>query len=240
MTKKKPTSNDLIAYDRVSTRKQEASGLGLEGQQAAVMGFAQNQDACVLATYTEVETGKNAARPALAKAIAHAKRTGATLCIAKLDRLARNVHFVSGLMESDVEFVACDSPNANRLTIHILAAVAEHEARRISERTKDALAAAKRRGVKLGAANPQCQNLSDEARRRGASAGGIAVKQQADAAYADLRDFLAPLRPALSYQQIATVLNMRGERTRRGNPWTDVDVMRACRRLGIEAPCPPT
>ena len=169
----------------------------------------------------------------MATAIAHAKRTGSTLCIAKLDRLARNVHFVSGLMESNVDFVACDNPHANRLTIHILAAVAEDEARRISERTKDALAAAKARGVKLGAARPECRNLTAEARQRGAKAGAETVKQQADEAYADLREFLASLRPAFSYRQIATVLNLRGERTRRGKPWTDVAVMRVCRRLEV-------
>ena len=227
-------TSSLIAYYRVSTRKQEQSGLGLEGQQAAVSDFAQSQGAGVLAAYTEVETGKRADRPALAKAIAHAKRTGTTLVIAKLDRLARNVHFVSGLMEANVDFVACDNPNANRLTIHILAAVAEDEARRISERTKDALAAAKRRGVKLGAANPKCRNLTDEARRKGTMNAAAVVKQQADEAYVDLRESLASLRPVFSYQQIAEILNMRGERTRRGKPWTDVAVMRACKRLGIE------
>ena len=96
----------------------------------------------------------------------------------------------------------------------ILAAVAQDEARRISERTKDALAAAKRRGVQLGATRPECRNLTDEA-------------------YADLQEFLAALRPAFSYQHIADILNQRGERTRRGKPWTDVAVLRACRRLGI-------
>ena len=106
--------------------------------------------------------------------------------------------------------------HANRLTIHILAAVAEDEARRISERTKAALAAARRRGTKLGAVNPSCRNLTNAARRRGAQAAGAAVKQQADEAYADLADFLAELRPALSYQQIADVLNLKGQRTRRG------------------------
>jgi DNA invertase Pin-like site-specific DNA recombinase len=145
------------------------------------------------------------------------------------------VAFTSALMESGVDFVACDNPHANRLTIHILAAVAEDEARRISERTKDALAAAKRRGVKLGAARPECRNLTDAARRRGAKAAGEAVKRQADEAYVDLRDFLAALRPAFSYQQIADILNQRGERTRRGKPWSDVAVMRACKRLQIPA-----
>jgi len=155
--------------------------------------------------------------------------------VAKLDRLARNVAFTSALMDSGVDFVCCDNPHANRLTIHILAAVAEDEARRISERTKEALAAAKRQGTKLGAANPKCRNLTDEARRTGAKAAGEAIKRQADEAYADLREFLAALRPAFSYQQIADILNMQGHRTRRGKPWSDVAVLRVCRRMGIGA-----
>jgi DNA invertase Pin-like site-specific DNA recombinase len=200
---------------------------------STVASFAGSQGVRVLAEYTEVESGRLADRPALAKAIAHARRCRATLVVAKLDRLARNVAFTSALMDSGVDFVACDNPHANRLTIHILAAVAEDEARRISERTKDALVAAKRRGVKLGAARPECRNLTDKARRKGMKAAAAVVKQQADEAYADLREFFAALRPGFSYQQIADILDMRGERTRRGKPWTDVAVLRACRRLGL-------
>ena len=144
----------IIAYYRVSTKQQGESGLGLEGQVAAVAAYARGQGAEVLKTYREVESGKRADRPELAKALAHARRSRATLVIAKLDRLARNVHFLSGLMESNVDFIACDNPHANRLTIHILAAVAEDEAKRISERTRAALAASKARGGRLGAAGP--------------------------------------------------------------------------------------
>ena len=140
----------LIPYYRVSTRKQGESGLGLEAQQSCVADFARYGQHEIIATYQEIETGKRADRPELAKAIAHSKRAKATLVIAKLDRLARNVHFLSGLMESRVDFVCCDNPHANRLTLHILAAVAEDEARRISERTKAALAAYKARGGRLG------------------------------------------------------------------------------------------
>ena len=236
------TRTDLIAYFRLSREKrrngnptQTEWGWSLDSQQAAVAALAHARCAEILATYREIETGKRADRPELAKAIAHAKRAGATLVIAKLDRLARNVHFVSGLMESGVDFVACDNPHANRLTVHILSAVAEDEARRISERTKAALAAAKLRGVKLGAARPECRNLSEDARRRGAERSARVTKQQADEAYVDLRDFLAALRPAFSYRQIADILNMRGERTRRGNPWTGSAVLRACKRLGLSA-----
>lgn len=155
-----------VAYYRVSTQKQGQSGLGLEGQQAAVEAFAGPQ---VIATFTEVETGTNKReRPQLAKAVNQCRRTGATLVIAKLDRLARNVAFVANLMESGIEFVACDNPTANRLTLHILAAVAEDEARRISERTNAALAAYKARGGKLGAAIVACRNLTVDARAKGA------------------------------------------------------------------------
>lgn len=222
--------NEVVAYYRLSKKKRKPGG-----KQPENGDDEQSQCADILADYQEIETGRRSDRPELAKAIAHAKRAGATLCIAKLDRLARNVHFVSGLMESGVDFVACDIPFANKFTVHILAAVAEHEAEQISQWTKDALAAAKRQGTKLGAANPKCRNLTDEARRRGAKAAGEAVKRRADEAYADLREFLAALRPAFSYQQIADILNMQGHRTRRGKPWSDVAVLRACRRMGIGA-----
>jgi DNA invertase Pin-like site-specific DNA recombinase len=117
------------AYYRVSTKQQGDSGLGLEGQTAAVEGYVKGQGATIIKAYREIETGKRADRPELLKAIAHTKRSMATLVIAKLDRLARNVAFTANLMESGVDFVACDNPHANRLTIHILAAVAENEAR---------------------------------------------------------------------------------------------------------------
>lgn len=224
---------NLIDYYRVSSKRQGRSGLGLEAQQADAAAYARQHGGKVLASYTEVETGKRADRPELARAIAHAKRTRATLVVAKLDRLARNVAFTSKLMDSGVDFVCCDNPHANRLTIHILAAVAEDEARRISERTKAALKAAKRRGTKLGGSNPNCRNLTKAGRKRGAKAGGLAVRRMANEAYLDMREFFAELRPALSYQQIAAVLNLRGELTRRGKPWTDVAVMRACKRLEI-------
>ena len=126
----------LVAYYRVSTKQQGESGLGLEGQKVAVVGFASQNRADIVREYVEVESGKNSDRQELARALSHAKRAKATLVVAKLDRLARNVAFLSALMESGVEFVAVDQPHANRLTIHILAAVAEDEARRISERTK--------------------------------------------------------------------------------------------------------
>ncbi len=144
----------IVAYYRVSTKKQGASGLGLEAQRAAVQNYAQASGGVIAAEYTEVESGKLAARPILARALAQARRGRARLVIAKLDRLSRNVAFLSTLMEAGCEFTACDNPNANKLTIHILAAVAESEARLISERTKASLAAARARGVVLGSARP--------------------------------------------------------------------------------------
>ena len=138
----------VIAYYRVSTARQGRSGLGLEAQRLAVQTYLCNQRP--LYEFVEVESGTSCDRPQLQAALAACRVHRATLIIAKLDRLARNVAFVSALMDAGVEFLACDFPQANRLTIHILSAVAEHEAKMISERTKAALAAAKARGTRLG------------------------------------------------------------------------------------------
>src|SRR5271155_3430985 len=140
----------FISYLRVSTARQGESGLGLEAQRDAVTGYLNGGDWTLVREVVEVESGKRNDRPAIAEALSLCRLHNATLVIAKLDRLARNVHFISSLMESGVEFVAVDFPQANRLTVHILAAVAEHEAAMISARTKAALGAAKARGVKLG------------------------------------------------------------------------------------------
>ena len=143
---------DYIAYYRVSTDRQGESGLGLEAQRSAVRRFIGAGS--LLAEYQEVESGKSHAnRPKLAAALEECRRSRATLVIAKLDRLARNVHFVSGLMESKVEFVALDMPQANKLIVHVMAAFAEHEREAISQRTKAALEAARARGTRLG--NPR-------------------------------------------------------------------------------------
>jgi DNA invertase Pin-like site-specific DNA recombinase len=140
----------FVSYLRVSTDKQGRSGLGLEAQRDAVARYLNGGRWKLVAEYVEVESGKRNSRPQLQAAISHAKATGAKLVIARLDRLARNLHFVSSLQERGVDFVAADMPDANRLTIHIIAAVAESVGRTISENTKTALAAAKARGVKLG------------------------------------------------------------------------------------------
>ena len=139
-----------VAYYRVSTAAQGRSGLGLEAQQAHVQAFLQGRDHTLVGEFVEIESGRNSERPRLGEALALARKLKATLVIAKLDRLARSVSFIANLMDSNVEFVAVDLPAANRLTLHIMAAVGEAEARMISERTKAALQAAKARGVRLG------------------------------------------------------------------------------------------
>jgi DNA invertase Pin-like site-specific DNA recombinase len=138
-----------ISYLRVSTARQGESGLGLEAQRAAVRGFL---DAEPDAEFVEIESGKMASRPQLLAAMAECKRLKARLVVAKLDRLTRNLHFLTGLIDSKVDFVAVDNPHANKLTLHILGAVAESERDAISTRTKAALQAAKARGQKLGGA----------------------------------------------------------------------------------------
>lgn len=226
----------IVAYYRVSTKRQEESGLGLEGQSAAVERFAQANGASIVCRYTETESGRKADRPKLAAALAHAKRSKATLVVAKLDRLARNVAFLSAIMDSGVDFVACDNPHANRLTIHILAAVAEDEARRISERTKAALAAAKARGMKLGSARPGHWKGREDRRMAGSLAGGKAAaeanRKGADEAYTDLAPLVAELRQQGHTQmQIAARLNELGHTTRRGKAWSHVQVLRLLRRI---------
>jgi DNA invertase Pin-like site-specific DNA recombinase len=164
--------NQFVTYFRVSTVRQGLSGLGLDAQRQTVTLFLSGSSRTVLTEFVEIETGKGAnaldRRPQLRLALELCRKSGATLLIAKLDRLARNVHFVSGLMESKVKFVACDLPEANQLTIHIMAAFAEHEARRISERTRDALAAAIARGVVLGATGPANLTRHTEERQNAA------------------------------------------------------------------------
>src|SRR5580704_1813705 len=149
-----PGQPRFVSYYRVSTAQQGASGLGLEAQREAVSRYVASVNGgaggVIVADFTEIESGKKSDRPQIAAALAACRLRRATLVIAKLDRLARNVHFVSSLMESGVDFVACDNPEANRLTVHILAAVAEHEAAMISARTQAALEAARARGVALG------------------------------------------------------------------------------------------
>jgi DNA invertase Pin-like site-specific DNA recombinase len=219
-----------VVYYRVSTKKQGRSGLGLEAQQAAVSAFLAG--AQPVAEFTEVESGKRteAERPQLEAALAACRIYGATLLIAKMDRLARNAGFLLRLRdEQGVEFVAADIPNANRLTVGILAVVAEEEARAISQRTRESLAAAKARGVRLGG---RPENLRGDARERGRvrsaeTRASAAAKRSADLA-AIVRDVQAS--GATSLRSIAAALNERGIPAARGGAWSAPQVQRVLAR----------
>ena len=216
---------EIVAYCRVSTQEQGINGLGMAAQRLAVARFASAFGCIVVATYEEVETGRKDRldnRPQLVKAVAHAKRSGALLVIARIDRLARSVLVTSQLLASNVEFIACDNPHANRLTIHILAAMAEHEGHLISERTKAGLAAARERGVKFGNGG---QYLTAEARHKGQQAAKIAHVRRAREAYADLVPLMRQLREAgRSMRAIAAHLNEMGHRNQRKHAWTIANV----------------
>ena len=214
---KKPAA--FIAYLRVSTLRQGESGLGLEAQRTAVEAFARQHGGAIVASFVEVETGKRSDRPDLAKALEAARKAKATLLIAKLDRLARNVAFIANLMDAGVEFLACDQPFASRLTLHILAAVAEDEARRISERTKAALQAAKARGQKLG--SPVAAKTVAKAR---AARSAYAAKANATT-LAVIREVQGSGVETLA--GIARVLSARGVKTPAGrSEWQPVQVSR--------------
>jgi DNA invertase Pin-like site-specific DNA recombinase len=206
----------FVAYYRVSTDRQGKSGLGLEAQQTAVRDYLNGGSWQLVAEHTEVETGKRADRPELLKALEACRRNRAKLVIAKLDRLSRNLAFIATLMDSGVEFIAVDNPHANKLTVHILAAVAEHEREMISERTKAALAAAKARGTRLG--NPR---LAEAAERAVES-----LKAAAGQFAANVLPVIRELQRAgiISHNRIAAALNDRGVPTARGGRWTHVQV----------------
>jgi DNA invertase Pin-like site-specific DNA recombinase len=207
-----------VAYERVSTARQGTSGLGLEAQRKAIEDFARSRGADLIGRFTEVESGRNPDRPELQRALHLAKVTGATLVIAKLDRLSRNAAFLLTLRDSGVRFLAVDMPEANDLTVGIMALVAQAEREAISRRTKEALAVAKARGVKLG-------NPNGAAALRRAGKGGVALRE-AVAANADRHaQDLAPVLQALreqgvtSLRGIAAELNERGMLTCRGGKW---------------------
>jgi len=219
----------LIAYYRVSTKKQQASGLGLEAQKDAVYRYAQQNGLEVVGVYQETESGKNHEnRPELRLALEQCELTGAKLVIAKLDRLSRNVAFLANLMESRVQFVACDNPQANELTIHILAAVAQEERRAISQRTKAALAAAKARGVQLG--NPRLEKAR-AAREIGSEtkAANIVRQQKAHNRAVKIMHAITKInsKGVKSLQGIADYLNQQTHiRTARNRLWTRTAISR--------------
>jgi DNA invertase Pin-like site-specific DNA recombinase len=213
----------FVAYYRVSTEKQGRSGLGLEAQRGAVEAFLNGGSWKLVAEFTEIESGKRADRPKLAEAVKAAKKHKATVVIAKLDRLSRNVAFIANLMEAGVDFVAVDMPHANKLTIHILSAVAEHEREMISQRTRAALAAAKSRGVRLG--NRSNIKVAQDRSR-------AARMAQADQFASNILPVVLQIRAAgvKTLNGIAEALNARGLRTPRGGEWQAVQVRRIMER----------
>ena len=228
MQKPKPVTapKPIVSYLRVSTQQQGSSGLGLAAQRSAVTRFLAGRK--LLAEFVEVESGKRKDRPELAKALAMCAERDATLIIAKLDRLARNVAFLSALMESGLDFVACDLPQADRLSIHIFAAVAEHEARLISARTKAALQQAKLRGVKLG--NPRaskCAHLGGAGRAKVADDYALSVVSHIDRVRSTGVTKPADIASELSHWRIVTPSG--------GHRWTPSIVRRVLRRVELIA-----
>jgi DNA invertase Pin-like site-specific DNA recombinase len=220
----------FVAYYRVSTERQGRSGLGLDAQRKAVEDFLNGGNWRLVAEFTEIESGKQADRPALAKAFRACRLHGAKLVIAKLDRLSRDAHFLLGLEKAGVDFVAADMPTANRLTVGIMAMVADEERRLISKRTKEALAAAKARGAQLGG-NRGCI-ISAEAREISRQARQAASEARA----ADLAPVIAELQAAgaTSLGGLARGLNERGIPTARGDTkWTPVQVSRVLAKLSV-------
>lgn len=206
-----------VTYLRVSTDRQGQSGLGLEAQRKAVADHVAGKGE-IAAEYVEIESGKKNDRPQLARALVEAKRIGAVLLIAKLDRLARNVAFIANLLEAGVEIAAADMelPEANRFLLHVMAAVAEHEAQAISDRTRAALAAAKARGVALGWSMPKRAGEQRHAARKGAESNARKADQHAANVLPVIRQIAAR---SASLRKIADELNARGIKTVRGGLW---------------------
>jgi DNA invertase Pin-like site-specific DNA recombinase len=208
----------FISYLRVSTAKQGASGLGLEAQREAVAVYLNGGRWKLIEEVVEVESGKRSDRPELARALALCRIHGARLLVAKLDRLARNVAFIAALMESGVDFEAVDLPQANKLTIHVMAAMAEYEAGAISARTKAALAVAKARGVKLGGNRGK---LTPQLAASAAKASGKVRAAKAQKRNADLLPVIKAARAAgmCTLRAIAAFLNEQGIVAPRGGQW---------------------
>lgn len=227
-----PRSQKYVAYYRVSTVRQGTSGLGLEAQQEAVRRHLC--DVPLLAEFTEVESGAKRDRPQLERALRHCRITGATLLIAKLDRLSRNAHFLLGLQEAGVKFVAADMPEANEMVVGIMAVMAQHEREMISKRTKEALAAARARGTMLGAAahagGPRVRQLLGKGYHQ---LGGEATRRNALTRATQLQEILEDIAATgvASNHAIATELNRRQIMTPRGGQWHAASVWRVRKRL---------
>lgn len=223
----------FVAYYRVSTKKQGRSGLGLEAQRETVGAFVNSVGGRLVAEFTEQESGKNNARPNLQNALAACRVHRSVLIVAKLDRLARNAAFLLSLRDASVEIIAVDLPSMNRMTVGIMAVVAEEEARMISERTKVALAAARRRGVSLGSP----ENLSDAARKLGSHASAQSRALRANRCAMDLAPMIQQLRMrgAHSLRQLAEALNAERIPSPRGIAWTPMGVSRVLARQAASA-----
>lgn len=215
-----------VGYFRVSTLEQGKSGLGLQSQKSMVANYIENNKGILLESFTEIETGTSKRkRTEIYKAINFAKKNNAVLVIAKIDRLARNVYFVSSLMETGVEFVACDLPQATNFTIHLYAALAEMEAKLISERTKNALAEKRKRGFKLGTP----ENLTKEAKKKGLQA----IRQKAINNKANIQAtalIVEYREKGLSFDKIAKKLNDLNFGTANGKQHNSTSVLRLFKR----------
>lgn len=247
----------IVAYYRVSTDKQAYSGLkgklkkeakerkhycglGLDAQKESVRNYAAANKGTVIASYEEAETGKYADRPKLAEAIAHAQRSKAKLVIAKLDRLSRNLALITALMETGVDFVCCDMPQADRFTIHIYGAMAELEARKISERTREVMAVLKKKGKKLGSARPG--HWIDENGKPIKRGFKQATKRSSELRHKRTQEAYALLLPEIkrlymnenrSLREIAESMNEAGHTTTVGKPFTATAIYRILKRVGI-------
>lgn len=217
-------SGKFIAYFRVSTQRQGQSGLGLDAQRHSVMSYLNGGDWQLLGEYTDIESGKHDNRPQLQAAMKHCRLTGATLVIAKLDRLSRDASFLIGLEKSGIEFVAVDIPNANRLTIGIMAVMVQHEREMISLRTREALAAAKKRGVKLGGFR---NGFVPDPKLATA-----VIKQNADQFAESIGPMVRAMRDnGMKLLDIAATLTQQGIKTQRNGTWTAAGVSRILNRL---------
>ena len=221
-------ASKFVAYLRVSTAKQGRSGLGLEAQHEAVQQFVTGRGGKIIAPeFVEVETGKRNDRPELEKALKRCRLTGATLVVAKLDRLSRNAAFLMTLRDSGVDFVAADLPEANTMTVGVMAVVAQHEREAISQRTKAALAAVKARGRTLGGFRAGAPNIVRHQRK-----GVEAACERALQAAEERREPIELLQQeSLSLNSIAARLNADSVRTSRGGKWTATAVKRTIARL---------
>jgi DNA invertase Pin-like site-specific DNA recombinase len=220
-----PRPRNYVTYYRVSTQRQGRSGLGLDAQRAAVQAYLDAHGGKELATFKEVESGKRNDRPELDAALRRCRQTRATLLVAKLDRLSRNAAFLLSLRDAGVRFVAADLPQMDETVVGILAVIAQHERVAISERTKAALAAAKKRGVRLG--NPRLRAGT----RDSAAVASAANEKKAQTRAAELRDVIDEARAAgcKSLREIATYLDGLGVTTARGSAWTAGGVRRVLR-----------